>query len=456
MIFEKIVSKGIASNSYFVASEGEAAVIDPRRDIDVYLNLAKEKDVKIKAIFDTHRNEDFVNGSPELAHETSAEIYHGQRINFKYGKPVKEGFTFHIGELVLCIMETPGHTPESISIGVKTDTSAKRYFMVFTGDTLFAGDVGRIDFYRDAKKQREAANWLYDSLYNKLLALDDSTVIFPAHGAGSICGGGISGLPFSTIGYEKETNQKLQLTKEEFVNFKSIEQFEIAPNMSILEKFNLEGAPILGGIIKPQTLSVKEVKEHLKKGSQVVDVREPESFAGGHIPNTISIWKNGLPNYALWLLSYDKPIVLIKSTHQDIEQSIRYLIRLGFDNVVGYLNGFRNWYMSGEKYTIPYEWSVHDLFKHLDDKDLYILDVRRNQNIIDNGRIKGSHHIFLGELPVRISEIPKDKQICVYCDSGFKAKSAASILIKNGFRNVTSVLGSITAWRNANYPIEEI
>ena len=454
MIFEKITSKGIASNSYFVASEGEAFVVDPRRDIDVYQNFAQEHDAKLVAIFDTHRNEDFVNGSPELANATKAKIYHGHKLDFKYGNPVKEGDSFKIGDMKINILETPGHTPESISIVVKTKNHPEIPYMVFTGDTLFAGDVGRIDFYRDSKKQLEAANWLYNSLFEKLLKLGDNTIVLPAHGAGSICGGGISGLPFTTIGYEKKTNPSLLLNKEEFISFKSKEKFEIAPNMSMLEKFNLEGPPILKGIIQPPSLSIKEVKQFMQEGAQIVDVREPESFAGGHIPNSISIWKNGLPTYALWLLSYDKPIVLIKSTHQDIEQSVRYLIRLGFDNIVGYLKGFREWYMKGEEHSKADVWSVHELYKKIDDKDLYILDVRTEQDVSKSGKIRGSHHIFIGELQGKLSEIPEDKKICVYCNSGFKAKAAASILVKNGYKNVASIFGSMTAWQNAGYPVE--
>ena len=454
MIFEKIMSKGLASSSYFVASEGEAFVIDPRRDIDIYQNLASENDAKIMAIFDTHRNEDFVNGSPELANATGAKIYHGHKLPFKYGVPVKDGDTFNIGDMIVSILETPGHTPEGISMLLKTDSNPNHPYMVFTGDTLFAGDVGRIDFYRDSKKQLEAAHWLYDSLFNKLLKLDDNTIVLPGHGAGSICGGGITGLPFTTIGYEKKTNAKLLLTKEDFITFKSTEKFEIAPNMSVLEKFNLEGPPILNGLIKPPALSVQEVKEYMKQGTQIIDVREPESFAGGHIPNTLSIWKNGLPTFALWLLNYEQPIVLIKSTHQDIEQSVRYLIRLGFDNIVGYLKGFREWYMKGQEHSKTDVWSVHDLNKNLGKEDLYILDVRTSHSIEGSGKIKGSHHIFLGELQTKISEIPKDKKICVYCDSGFKAKAAASVLKKNGFKDVTSVFGSMTAWKNAGYPVE--
>ncbi|GAJ02507.1 unnamed protein product [marine sediment metagenome] len=171
MKFEKIVSKGISSNSYFIASSSEAVVIDPRRDVEIYLEYAQTHNVRITTIFDTHRNEDFVNGSPQLAYMTGAEIYHGHKLDFKYGNPVKEGDRFQLDDLEFGILETPGHTPESISITVKTDSDPENPIMVCTGDALFAGDVGRIDFYRDEKKQLEAANWLYNSLFNKLLKL---------------------------------------------------------------------------------------------------------------------------------------------------------------------------------------------------------------------------------------------------------------------------------------------
>jgi len=456
LIFEKIVSKGLASNSYFIASGSEAAVIDPRRDVDTYFDLAEENDVRITHIFDSHKNEDFVNGSPQLAYQTGAEIYHGSRLKFTYGNPVKEGDKFTLGDLTFEIIETPGHTPESISVLIKNIDNPNTPYMICTGDALFAGDVGRIDFYRDAKIQLEAANWLYDSIFNKILKYDDGTILLPAHGAGSICGGGITSLPYTTIGYEKKTNPKLQLSKEDFIQLKSVEKFEIAPNMTMIEKMNLEGPPILKKPVQPHALTVDEVKEYLTKDVQVIDIREPESFAGGHIPNTLNIWKNGLPTFALWLLSYDKPIVLIKSVHQELDQAIRYLVRLGFDNIIGYLKGFRKWYMGGEKYNKTLVWSVFDLKERMENDDIFILDVRTKHSVHDNGKIKGSHNIFLGELPERIAEVPKDKHIAVYCDSGFKAKAATSYLIKNGYKKVSSTLGSMAAWQNAGCPIEEV
>jgi len=202
-------------------------------------------------------------------------------------------------------------------------------------------------------------------------------------------------------------------------------------------------------------LPVSDVKDYLTKGAQIVDIREPESFAGGHIPNTFSIWKNGLPTYALWMLNYEDPIVLIKGTHQELDQGIRYLIRLGFDNIVGYLKGFRNWYLEGEKYRNTDVWSVHELNEHLDDEDLFILDVRTNHSVQENGKIKGSNHIFLGNIPERLADIPKDKTIALYCDAGFKTFTGVSYLLKNDYKKVIAVLGSMDAWQNAGYPVDE-
>ncbi|MBN1331001.1 MAG: MBL fold metallo-hydrolase [Candidatus Heimdallarchaeota archaeon] len=455
MRFEKIVSEGIVSNSYFIASDSKAVIIDPRRDVDIYLKLARKYDVEIVAIFDTHRNEDFVNGSPQLAHITQAEIYHGNKLNFKYGTGVKDGDSFQIEDLEFGILETPGHTPESISITLKTEYERDQPYMVFTGDTLFAGDVGRIDFYRDDQKQAQAANWLYESLHKKLLTLGDGTIVLPAHGAGSICGGKITGVPFTTIGYEKKTNQRLHLSKEEFINFKSKEKFEIAPNMTKLEELNIEAPPILQQNIQPKAMTVQEVKEHLAKGSQVIDIREPESFAGGHIPNTLNIWENGLPTHGLWMLNYEQPIILIKGSHQDINLSVKYLIRLGFDNIIGYLQGFRDWYIKGEKYYATNVWSVHDLNNHLGDADLFVLDVRTKRNVMEEGKITGSKHIYLGNIAKQLKEIPRDKKIAVYCDSGFKTFTAVSLLLQNDFKNVYGVIGSMSAWKNAGYSVNE-
>jgi len=456
MKFEMVLSEGIAANSYFIASETKAVVIDPRRDVEIYLQLAQEYNVTIEAIFNTHRNEDFVNGSLQLAHHTTAAIYHGEPLPFKYGTPVKDGDSFTFEDLTFSVLATPGHTPESISIVVTTRENPKKPYMVFTGDTLFSRDVGRIDFCRNAIKQRKAAEWLYESLFSKLLTLDDGTIVLPAHGSGSICGGNITGLPFTTIGYEKQTNPLLQLSKEDFIEYKAKERFEIAPNMSYLEKINLEGPPILTfSAVNPRALTVAEVKEAQQKGAQILDIREPESFAGGHIPGSISIWKNGLPTFALWMLEYNKSIVIIKSTHQDLTKALNFLIRLGFDNVVGYLRGFRNWYMEGEKFQKTQVWSVHELNDHLGDPNLFLLDVRTAHSVQEHGQIKGSNHIYLGNLPEELTKVPQDKKIAVYCDSGFKTFTAISYLLQKGYKDVVGIFGSMKAWLNAGCPLED-
>ncbi|MEA2070368.1 MAG: MBL fold metallo-hydrolase [Asgard group archaeon] len=456
MNFEKIVTPGLASNSYFIAGASQAAVIDPRRDIDVYLHLAKKYSVQISTIFDTHRNEDFVNGSVELSKATDAKIYHGKALDFKYGNSIKENDEIIVNDMIFSILETPGHTPESISVVVKMKDHKENPIMVFTGDALFAGDVGRIDFYRDKKEQAKAAKILYDSIFNKLLKLPDSTVVYPAHGAGSVCGGNITGLPFTTIGYEKKTNPRLNMSKEDFLDLKSKERFDIAPYMSKMEEYNLEGAPLLNGLPKPKSLTIKELKEYQQKDVQIIDTRKPASFAGAHIHNTLHIWKNGLPVYAGWFLDYEKPIIIIKDKHQDIEKIVRYLIRLGYDNIHGYLETFSKWYVTGNNFQEFDTWSVEQLQENLDNKDLFILDVRPEHKVEVEGKIPNSTNIFVGHLKKHLKKVPKDKKICVYCDGGFKASIALSILQQNGYNNILNVLGGTHGWMNKGYDLEKV
>lgn len=455
MIFEKITSEGLAHNSYFLLSQGEVVIIDPRRDVDIYLDLANKHGAEITKIFETHRNEDYVSGGLELAHHTEANIYHGQNLDFAFGKQVKDGDTIRAGALELGILETPGHTPESISITLKHPGISDDYYMVFTGDALFAGDVGRIDFYRDAEAQKEAAKSLYDSLFNKLLPLGDHVLVMPAHGAGSVCGGGIIGIPFTTIGFEKKNNAILQKSREEFIEYKSQETFPIAPYMTKMEEYNKNGPPILQSLPFPKSLKMKELKKFMANGAQVIDVRKPSSFSGGHVPKSLNIWQSGLPLFAGWILNYKDPIVIVKDTYQNLDPIIRFLVRLGYDEIVGYLSTFSKWFTSGEKFATADTWTVHQLQEKIDDPSIFILDVRDAESVEKEGRIPGAKTIFLGQLEEKLTEIPKDKRLCVYCDSGFKTSVAVSILKKNGFEQVTNILGGFHGWENAGFETEK-
>ncbi len=453
MIFEIIKSEGIAHKSYFIGSKGEAAVIDPRRDCDSYVDYSKKHDMKITYIFETHCNEDYVIGSPELSKRVDAEIYHGKNLNFAYGNPVSEGDKFTIGSVELEILETPGHTDESISIVLKDKEVSDDTYMVFTGDALFAGEVGRTDLYGDDKVP-EMAGKLYDSLFQKILPLGDHVLVYPAHGSGSVCGADIRESEFTTIGYEKKTNHALQMKKEDFIKFKLNEKLVKAPYFDKMVEYNKNGAPILCRLPYPYPLTVNELKKRMGD-TQVVDVRMAASYAGGRVPGTLNIWKYGLTYFAGWMLNYEDPIIIINESNESINQIIRYLIRLGYDNIFGYLSGgFTNWSNSGEEIETVDTWSVHDLKERQDDESIFILDVRELREWKE-GYIEGAYHIYVGDLQYYLNEVPKDKYIVVYCDTGNRASIAASILKNNGYKGVANVLGSIKAWKAAGYPLIE-
>ncbi len=449
MIFEKVKSEGIAHNSYFVGSAGEAAVVDPRRDCDIYLNLSQAHNTKITHIFETHRNEDYVVGSVELSEVTGAEVYHGSQMDFAYGNDVREGDTFNIGNLLLEVLETPGHTKESISLTLKDTDMGDDVYMVFTGDVLFAGDVGRTDFFEDeAEKMAEA---LYDSLFQKVLPLGDGVIVCPAHGAGSVCGAKLSEHEFTTVGYEKKTNPALQLSKKEFVEYKTKEVLYKPPYFKKMEAYNKDGPPLLHGLPYLQPLSVKDLVNC--RNVQILDVRSPPSFAGGHIPNSINIWKDILPLFAGWMLTYEDFIVVVDENNQQLTDIVRYLIRLGYDNLLGYLaGGLSAWFKSAQPLEKVNTWSVHQLKENY--KDIYLLDVREVRNWEEDGHIPGAHHVYVGELRNHLNEIPQT-DVVVYCDSGFKTSLATSVLKSNGYKSVTGVLGGMAAWEKAGYPIEK-
>jgi hydroxyacylglutathione hydrolase len=453
MIFEKLVSEGLAQNSYLVGSGGEAAIIDPRRDIDAYLELARRYDIRITHAFETHRNEDYVIGSLELARATGCEIHHGAKLDFRYGSPVREGDSFRVGTLDLRILETPGHTEESISIVLLDTAVSGTPLMVFTGDALFAGDVGRTDFYPDRLEQ--VAGELYYSLHQKILPLGDGVVVCPAHGGGSVCGADISDLPLTTIGYEKETNPLLGLERGAFIRRKVAERHHFPPYFSMMEKLNRDGPPPLACPLSLKDLSVQQVKDLRKKGAQVVDIRSPAAFAGGHVPGSIHIWRSGLSAFAGYFLNYEDPIVILDDFNADLVAVRRQFARLGFDNLAGCLEGgFMTWAKAAEPMRTVRTWTVHELKVNLGDPSLYLLDLRDDPNYRKQGHLPGDHHVYVGEVRTHICKVPMEKEIICFCDAGYKSSIAASLLFREGFTKVTVVIGSMAAWLKAGYPVE--
>ena len=453
MIFERMKSEGIAHNSYLIGSENEAAVIDPRRDCQVYIELAQQKGLKIKYIFETHRNEDYVIGSVELNHFTGAEIYHGPGLDWKYGNTLRAGQEFQIGKLRLTAIHTPGHTDESMSYAVADLSTGEATVMVFTGDALFVGDVGRTDLYGTEEASRLASN-LYDSIFNKLIPLGDGVMLCPAHGAGSVCGANIADRDESTLGIERAQSPPLQMSRDKFIKYKVTEKMERPHYFRQMEKYNLKGPPFLGCLPSPAPFTPAEFKEEMERGAVVVDTSYPATFGGAHIKRSYSVWLEGLPVFAGWVLSYDKPILLVLDDQHHLEKAVRYLIRAGYDRIVGYLKGgIEGWYNAGFPVEHLQVLTVHELKAKIDrGEQLTILD-DRGENEWNAGHIKGAQHIYVGHIQERMAEIPKNKPVAMFCNVGHRAGLGASILLREGCRDVYNILGSMTAWKAAGYPI---
>jgi len=454
MIFHRIKSEGTAHNSYLIGSGREAAVIDPRRDCEVYIELAKLHGINIRRIFETHRNEDYAIGSIELRQRTGAEIYHGPGLQWKYGVTLEDGQKFRIGSLYLKPLHTPGHTDESMSYVVTDDPSSEIPLMVFTGDVLFVNDVGRSDLYGSEEAPR-LAECLYDSIFGKLLPLGDGVIICPAHGAGSVCGKSIANRDESTIGIEKIRNPWLQIkSREEFVTLKTAEKLERPHYFRQMEKYNLEGPPLLGNLPSPEPLTPEQFREKMESGAVVVDTGLPSAFGGAHIKGAYSIWLDGLPVFAGWVLPYDKPILLVPENNRDIDTAVRYLVRAGYDRIEGYLyGGTEEWYNSGypvEQLSLLSVDKLHERLSNAD--DFVVLDVKEEDEW-DTGHLEGAIRIYTGHLEERLDDIPNGQEIAVMCTVGHRGGLAASILLRAGFEGVHNVLGGFEAWTNAGYPV---
>jgi hydroxyacylglutathione hydrolase len=455
MLFRTIVSEGIAHNSYIVGSGGVAAVIDPRRDCEVYLDIADQSETRITHIFETHRNEDYRIGSRELAARCGAGIFHGRQLPFSYGTPVQEGDRFRFGSLEIAVLETPGHTEESISLVVRDPGVSPDPYMIFSGDTIFSGDIARTDFFGKERNAEMAAK-IFDSISERILTLGEGVIICPAHGAGSVCGGEITDHPFTTVGYERLTNRQIRMGRESFIRQRVLESPYVPPYFRHMEKYNLGEGPAITNTTRPGPLGISPVRDLMKSGAQVLDIRSPTSFAAGHIPDSVSIWREGIPVFAGWFLSYENPIILVDDFNVSLDSVFRHFVRLGYDNLTGYLaGGFPAWFKGAQEIATIHTCSVQQLKGRLEKETPFILDVRDGKNYNSVGHIRGAHHIYVGELPHRLADIPKDEPLVVCCDAGYKGSLAASILEQNRYDDITNVLGGMQAWVRAGFSLEK-
>ncbi|PKG33141.1 rhodanese-like domain-containing protein [Methanoregula sp.] len=451
MLFHQVVSEGLAHYSYLIASGTEAAVIDPRRDCDIYLQIAHNNGLSIRHIFETHRNEDYVTGSTALREACGAEIWHGRQMDFAFGKPVQEGDRFTIGSLEIMVLETPGHTEESISLVVRDLAVTPDPFMVFCGDTLFAGEIGRTDFY-GPDRNVEMAGKIFDSITRKILTLGDGVIICPAHGPGSICGGTIAEHPFTTAGYERQSNPRLKMGRDAFIAHRVTESPYTPHYFRRMETWNRNGPPRTPADLFPRPLSAEALETAIRDGCQVVDIRSPTSFAGGHIRGSISLWRRGISGYAGFVLDYEKPVALVDDFNTGIDEVARQFSRMGFDSITGILSGgFGSWASAGKEIALLPSCTAPQLAERLKREPEFLLDVRHGETWRSYGHIPGAHHIYAGEVLQHLDKIPKDRTVITYCDAGFKGSLAASLLSRNGYRDVTNLLGGIAAWTQAGF-----
>ncbi len=458
MILKKIKSEGLSHLSYFLGSGSAAAVIDPRRDVQVYLDLAAEQGMAIRHIFETHRNEDYIIGSKELVALTGAEVHHHEHTDWGYGSSVAEGDSFEIGQLRLDILHTPGHTFDSISIAVyDTEFSKDTCVAVFTGDALFIGDVGRTDFFPDRKE--EVAGLLYDSIFGKLLPLGDRTILYPAHGAGSACGESMAQREFSTLGYERLYNPVLQKTdRDEFVQYKANEFHHTPMYFERMHTKNQAGPDLLRDAIGdiPRPMTAMEVDAFRQEGGLVLDVRGAEAFGGAHIPGSLNIALPMLATYIGYQVDYETPLVLVTCNPAQFREAWTELQRIDYVKVEGWLEGgMEEWAINALPYdSIP---QVHagEINRRYDEgEEFLVLDVRK-KNELKKGKLQGAQHIFVGELQDHLDEVGDARPIVTFCGTGYRASNAASILKRNGFTQVENFLGSMKACKKTECPIEE-
>ena len=446
-----VKSEGLAHNSYFLVDGNEAAVVDPRRDCQIYLHLARKNCVKIRLIFETHRNEDYVVGSRELQSVSNAQICHSKELAFKYGEHnLDDGETLNVGNLKIRALHTPGHTDESLCYVVSDLEKSAEPLMVFSGDTLFVGSVGRTDLQGKPAQPKQAEK-LYTSLHEKLLPLGEGVIVYPAHGSGSMCGSGISEQAFSTLGYEKKTNPHLALGKEAFVQKALATELLVPPYFSKMQEYNQKGAPQLRGLALPKALSVTEFEAQMNEAdSIVVDTRKPYAFAGSHISGALNILLGGTAVYPGWVLTYDQRVLLVLERQSDLTRVLKHFWRLGFDNIHGYLCvGMGEWQKQGKPISTIGTLSASDLKDRLE--RYVVLDVREPSEWHQEGTIKGAERIFFGDLTEKLGSLQRNKRFAVTCSVGDRASIAASILKRKGFE-VSNVLGGMTAWEKLGYP----
>ena len=448
MFIKQLYTGCLSESAYFIESNGIAAVIDPLRDIEDYLILAKERNAVIKYIFETHFHADFVSGHLDLAAATGATIVYGPDTVTRFQAHVaKDEELFQIGEITLQVLHTPGHTLESSCYLLKNETGKDT--AIFTGDTLFVGDVGRPDLAQKANEitMQDLAGMLYESLQKRIMPLADDVLLYPAHGAGSSCGKNLGPETFSTIGEQKATNYALQpQSKEEFI--RSVTEGLAAPPQyfPINAKINKEGYESLDSVLEKglQPLSIAAFKEKIKNNLFILDTRNSSDFINGFVPGSVSIGLDG--RFAEWagsLLPFDQPMILVTEKGKEKESIVR-LARVGFDKIEGYLDGsYEGWLAAGEKIDMIIDVEADEMAMDIDfDPNMVIVDVRKPNEYAD-GHIKEAINIPLDTLtdPGSMANMDDNHNIYLHCAGGYRSVIASSLIKRQGIHNIRNVTG---------------
>lgn len=454
MFFQHIYDKSLAQASYFIGCQkaGVAMIIDAKRDVDTYLDIAKQNNMKITHVAETHIHADFLSGSRELAALTGATMYlsdeGGADWQYEFAHVgLKDGDVIKVGNLKFEVLHTPGHTPESISF-LLTDTPASpEPVMLFTGDFVFVGDIGRPDLLEKAAgikgTQQTGAKQMYKSLerFNKL---PDFVQVWPGHGAGSACGKALGAVPSTTVGYEKIRNWAFQYdtNQEGFIDYLLADQPEPPKYFAMMKKLNKIDRPLLTEIPEQTKLTAEQVKEGLALGIKLIDTRNKTEFAAGFIADSINIQgNNSFATWMGWFINYDEPFMLVASENQ-IEDLTRKLMRIGLDNVLGYIDDVS---LLGVELQKSDNISIDEFRKLIEYENVQVIDLR-SASEYKNGHVAGAENVFVGTLPQNLDKIDKNKQVLIYCQAGDRATIGYSILKKNGFKAVKNYSAGMNEW----------
>lgn len=457
MLMEQLFVEGIGHYSYLLGSDetDEAIVIDPDRDIDRYLEIARRNQLRIAHIFETHLHNDYVSGARALAERTGARVYApaGARLGFDH-LPLKDRDSIDVGELRFIALETPGHTPEHVAYLLADRSRSDAPMTLFSGGDLLVGAVGRPDLL-GPDLAKTLAPQLYRSLKEKILKEEDYLEVFPTHGAGSFCGRNISSKRCTTLGFERRFNAALQQpTEAAFVDYVLKGNPGIPDYFRRLRETNRAGEVEIPLSAIGRPLTVEEAASSINRGAAMIDARSYSAFGGGHLPGAVNIGlSDNFVTWLGWLIPHDRPILFVLEKDSDYPEVVRRLYRIGHERIEGYLQGgMKSWQDAGRPISAIPQLSIETLKEKWEKREIEtLIDVRLEQEW-ETGHIEGAVHLFLGDLEKRIKELPPSKSTALICGSGYRSSIAASLLKRNGFATVYNIAGGMTAWKKAGYP----